>query len=100
MNFELAQYKNNSQLEKGAQNQFMESEGSIISTESASNRKYFRQQSSTDGASKMDIQERNRKNQQAQWKTYLKVGQMTANPKHVVPFIIDRILIDELVKSE
>ena len=67
----------------------MESDGSIIATESATNRKYFRQQSSTDRVSKTNVLAGDRKSQQTQWKTYLKVGQMTANPKHIVPFIIE-----------
>ena len=67
----------------------MESDGSIIARGSTRNRNYFCQQSSTDFASKTDMLARDCKSQQAQWKTYLKVGQMTANPEHVVPFIIE-----------
>ena len=26
---------------------------------------------------------------QTEWKTYLKVGQMSSNPKHIIPFVIE-----------
>ena len=26
---------------------------------------------------------------QTEWKTYLKIGQMSSNPKHIIPFVIE-----------
>ena len=91
LNFELITFKKsaNAGLEKYASHQFIETDESINVRKTCKNSNYFNTESSISDSSNPNLVTRDGKNQQAEWKTYLKVGQMTSNPKHVVPFVIE-----------
>ena len=76
-------------LEKDATDQFIETGESISVRKQCLNGINFNQVSSINSVSNTFLGTRDNKSQQAEWKTYLKVGQMTSNPKHVFPFVIE-----------
>ena len=76
-------------LEKNATDPFIETFASICERKQFPNGNHFNQVSSINSASTSFLGTRDKRNQQAEWKTYIKVGQMTSNPKHVVPFVIE-----------
>ena len=45
--------------------------------------------SSSKSTTKRSLLLRDSRKLQTEWKTYLKVGQMSSNPKHIIPFVIE-----------
>ena len=78
-----------SRLEKDGTYQFIETDESTSMRKQCRNGNRFKQESSINSVSKTMVGTTDSKNQLVECKTYLKVGNMTSNPKHVVPFVIE-----------